>query len=300
MHPKSLQLTTVFYEKLVMTKRIDLHTHSTASDGVLSPAEVVRLAHQEGVGTIALTDHDTVDGLEEARQEAERLGMRFVPGVELSVTWGKKTIHIVSLAPKELGPYRCYAKRIWQQRDARARKMGAKFEALGIYNMYESALELAGNPLNLSRRHFAMALHQRGTVGSEDEAFARYLRDDGPAFVKTEWSSLSDAMRLIEETGGIAVLAHPGRYRFPEPYSIQDLLEDFRALGGEVIEVTTGSHCPSENESFIRVAVNMGFAASTGSDYHGHRPGRPGLGQQEQLPTYLTTVLDLIDKRNNQ
>ena len=283
-----------------MTKRIDLHTHSKASDGMLTPTEVVRMAHQNGVQTLALTDHDTVDGLEEARLEAERLGMRFVGGVELSVTWGKKTIHIVSLDPQELGPYRCYAKRVLRQRDARARQMGAKFETLGIYNMYESALALAGNSLNLSRRHFAMALHQRGTVGSEDEAFVRYLKDDGPAFVKTEWSSLSDAMRLIEETGGIAVLAHPGRYRFPEPYTIQDLLEDFRALGGEVIEVTTGSHCPSENESFIRTAVNMGFVASTGSDYHGHRPGRPGPGQQEQLPPYLTTVLDLIDKRKEQ
>ena len=282
-----------------MTKRIDFHTHSTASDGVLSPTEVVRLAHKNGVQAVALTDHDTVDGLEEARLEAERLGIRFVGGVELSVTWGTKTIHVVCLDPKELAPYRCYAKRIFRQRDARARQMAAKFEAMGIYNMYESALELTGNPLNLSRRHFAMALHQRGTVGSEDEAFVRYLRDDGPAFVKTEWSSLNDAMRLIEETGGIAVLAHPGRYRFPEPYSIQDLLEDFRALGGEVIEVTTGSHCSSENACYIRTAVNMGFVASSGSDYHGHRPGRPEPGQQEQLPPYLTTVLDLIDKRKN-
>lgn len=277
--------------------RIDLHVHSTASDGVCSPAEVVRVAHENGVKVLALTDHDTVNGLKEARLEADRLGVRLIDGVELSVMWGKKTIHVVCLAPKDLEPYHEVSRKLCQLRECRARRMSKKFEALGIYNMYDDALALAGNKLNLSRRHFAMALVRRGTVGTEDEAFVRYLRDDGPCFVQTDWSDLSSAMKLIRETGGVAVLAHPGRYRFPEPYTIQDLLDEFKALGGEVIEVTTGSHHASENERFIRVAVNMGFVASTGSDYHGHRPGRPGPGMQEQLPNYLPNVIELIEQR---
>lgn len=150
--------------------RIDLHVHSSASDGVFSPAEVVRKAHANGVEVMALTDHDTVSGLKEARKEAEKLGMRFIDGVELSVSWGGRTIHVVSLGPKKFEPYRELSEKLSKQRDLRARTIASKFDAMGIYNTYEQALDLAGNGLNLSRRHFALALVQRGTVGTEDEA----------------------------------------------------------------------------------------------------------------------------------
>lgn len=168
---------------------------------------------------------------------------------------------------------------------------------MGIYNTYEQALELAGNGLNLSRRHFALALVQRGTVGTEDEAFEKYLRDEGPAFVKTQWMTLPEAMRFIRETEGVAVVAHPGRYNFAAPLTTIDLLEEFKALGGDAIEVTTGSHFEAENERYTRVALNMGFLASTGSDFHGCKPGRPEPGLQEPLPDYLPTVLDLLKDR---
>ena len=277
--------------------RIDLHVHSSASDGVFSPAEVVRKAHANGVEVMALTDHDTVSGLKEARKEAEKLGMRFIDGVELSVSWGGRTIHVVSLGPKKFEPYRELSEKLSKQRDLRARTIASKFDAMGIYNTYEQALELAGNGLNLSRRHFALALVQRGTVGSEDEAFEKYLRDEGPAFVKTQWMTLPEAMRFIRETEGVAVMAHPGRYNFAAPVTTIDLLEEFKALGGDAIEVTTGSHFEAENERYTRVALNMGFLASTGSDFHGCKPGRPEPGLQEPLPDYLPTVLDLLKDR---
>lgn len=277
--------------------RMDLHVHSTASDGVWSPTEVVRKAHANGVEVMALTDHDTVAGLAEARKEAERLGMRFIDGVELSVSWGNRTIHVVSLGPKKFEPYRELSESLSRQRDQRARTIAAKFDAMGIYNTYEQALALAGNKLNLSRRHFALALLERGTVGSEDEAFEKYLKDEGPAYVKTEWMTLPEAMHFIRDTEGVAVMAHPGRYNFPAPLSTIDLLEEFKALGGDAIEVTTGSHFEAENERYTRVALNMGFLASTGSDYHGFKPGRPEPGMQEPLPDYLPTVLDLLKDR---
>lgn len=277
--------------------RIDLHVHSSASDGVFSPAEVVRKAHANGVEVMALTDHDTVSGLKEARKEAEKLGMRFIDGVELSVSWGGRTIHVVSLGPKKFEPYRELSEKLSKQRDLRARTIASKFDAMGIYNTYEQALELAGNGLNLSRRHFALALVQRGTVGTEDEAFEKYLRDEGPAFVKTQWMTLPKAMRFIRETEGVAVMAHPGRYNFVAPVTTIDLLEEFKALGGDAIEVTTGSHFEAENERYTRVALNMGFLASTGSDFHGCKPGRPEPGLQEPLPDYLPTVLDLLKDR---
>lgn len=277
--------------------RIDLHVHSSASDGVFSPAEVVRKAHANGVEVMALTDHDTVSGLKEARKEAEKLGMRFIDGVELSVSWGGRTIHVVSLGPKKFEPYRELSEKLSKQRDLRARTIASKFDAMGIYNTYEQALELAGNGLNLSRRHFALALVQRGTVGTEDEAFEKYLRDEGPAFVKTQWMTLPEAMRFIRETEGVAVMAHPGRYNFAAPVTTIDLLEEFKALGGDAIEVTTGSHYEAENERYTRVALNMGFLASTGSDFHGCKPGRPEPGLQEPLPDYLPTVLDLLKDR---
>lgn len=277
--------------------RIDLHVHSSASDGVFSPAEVVRKAHANGVEVMALTDHDTVSGLKEARKEAEKLGMRFIDGVELSVSWGGRTIHVVSLGPKKFEPYRELSEKLSKQRDLRARTIASKFDAMGIYNTYEQALELAGNGLNLSRRHFALALVQRGTVGTEDEAFEKYLRDEGPAFVKTQWMTLPEAMSFIRETDGVAVVAHPGRYNFAPPLTTIDLLEEFKALGGDAIEVTTGSHFEAENERYTRVALNMGFLASTGSDFHGCKPGRPEPGLQEPLPDYLPTVLDLLKDR---
>ena len=277
--------------------RMDLHVHSSASDGVFSPREVVRKAHANGVEVMALTDHDTVAGLKEARDEAQKLGIRFIDGVELSVSWAGKTIHVVSLGPKHLDPYRELSERLSRQRDMRARTIASKFDAMGIYNTYEQALEFAGNKLNLTGRHFALALVARGTVGTADGAVEKYLRDDGPAYVKTEWMTLPQAMQFIRETEGVAVMAHPGRYNFAPPVTTIDLLEEFKALGGDAIEVTTGSHFEAENERYTRVALNMGFLASTGSDYHGFKPGRPEPGLQEPLPDYLPTVLELLKDR---
>lgn len=273
---------------------MDLHMHSNASDGVYSPSQVVQMAFDNGARVVSLTDHDTVAGLAQARKKAQALGMRFIDGVEMSVSWADKTIHVVSLGFKDPQPYVQLAQNISQMRERRARAMAAKFDAMGIYNTYEQALELAGNKQNLSRRHFAMALVARGSVASEEDAFDRYLKDNGPAFVKTPWQTLPEVMRLIRDSGGVAVMAHPGRYTFAPPLSNIDLLEEFKALGGNAIEVTTGSHSESENARYARVAKNMGFLASTGSDFHGLKPGRPDPGMQEALPEDLPTVLELL------
>ncbi len=275
--------------------RIDLHMHSNASDGVLAPADLVALSHRNGVRVMALTDHDTVAGLSDARAAAQALGIRFIDGVELSVTWHGKTIHVVALAPKHFAPYEKLSTVLSQKRRARARAIADKFNVLGIDNMYDEAIALAGNPLNLSRRHFAMALIRRGVVKTEDEAFDRFLKDDGSAFVKTEWMSLEEAMRIIGETGAIAVMAHPGRYRFKNGHTVEELLEEFKRLGGRAIEVTTGSHFGNESEYFAGVALRSEFFASTGSDYHGDKATRPEPGMQETLPSHLPTVLDLLD-----
>ena len=276
---------------------IDLHVHSTASDGVLRPRDVVRLAWQNGVQTLALTDHDTVAGLDEARREAQGLGMRFVDGSELSVTWSNRTIHVVALAPSNLAMFDAMSRDRSRLREERARAMSEKFEHFGIYGMFEDAMAIAGNALNLSRRHFALALLKRGLVCDENQAFTRYLADQAPCFVPTQWFSLPEVMDFIARAGAEAVLAHPGRYSFDEPSKNRQLLEEFKALGGRVIEVTTGSHFAADNARYTQVAVNMGFWASTGSDFHGHRPGRPAPGLQAPLPTYLPNVLDLLDQK---
>lgn len=273
---------------------IDLHVHSTASDGVLRPRDVVRLAWQNGVQTLSLTDHDTVAGLAEAAKEAKALGIRFINGSELSVTWGRRTIHVVALAPKNLEMFECMSRERGRLREERARLMGERFERFGIYGMFNEAMAIAGNALNLSRRHFALALLHRGEIQDENEAFTRYLSDTGPCFVPTQWFTLPEVMQFIADAGAEAVLAHPGRYSFDEPSQNITLLKEFQALGGRVIEVTTGSHFAADNARYTQLAVNMGFWASTGSDFHGHRPGRPAPGLQQPLPTYLPTVLDLL------
>lgn len=268
----------------------DLHCHSDRSDGTLAPAELVRRAHANGVEMLALTDHDEVDGLAEASAEAARLGLRFVPGVEVSVTWGGETVHVLGLgidpACAELveGLARTRA-----GRDERAREMAEQLAAAGISGAYEGAAKYVGNPQLISRTHFARFLVDTGVCEDIGEVFTRYLSEGRPGFVPHRWATLAEAIRWIRVSGGTAVIAHPGRYRLGRT-ALLALIEEFRALGGVGIEVVCGSHAPYQYDEFARHAREFGLKASRGSDFHGPGESRVELGALPPLPHNLVPV----------
>jgi len=256
----------------------DLHNHSTCSDGLLSPTQLMELAAKCGVDAIALTDHDTTDGLAEARVAAERVGVKLVNGVEISVSWGKTTLHVVGLAIDPENPVLSAGLRsIREGRKARARRIAEALANLGIPDTLEPALALATNESMVSRTHFARYLATSGKVKNIQAAFDKYLAKGKPAYVSHEWASLEDAIDWIKTAGGVAVLAHPGRYDL-KPAFRNAMLEEFRSLGGEAIEVVTGSHRPEQYPMWRRVAEEYGFLASRGADYHGpgESPYEPG------------------------
>lgn len=256
----------------------DLHNHSTCSDGLLTPTALVELAHRKGVDTLALTDHDTVDGNAEAAAAAERVGLGFVAGVEISVSWGETTLHVVGLGiDPENAVLRAGLQSIREGRNGRAREMGEKLARLGFAGCYDGALDLAGDENRLSRTHFARYLAMTGAVRDTQQAFDKYLAKGKPAFVAHQWAGFEEAVRWIVAAGGTAVLAHPGRYDL-KPMMREEMLKQFREFGGEAIEVVTGSHRPEEYKLWQREALEHGFMASRGADYHGpgESPCEPG------------------------
>lgn len=270
--------------------KTDLHCHSTMSDGVLEPEEVARRAHANGVNLWALTDHDIVDGIPVARAEAQSLGMRFIAGVEISVTWSGHTVHIVGLNVDDTHTGLVEGLRaVRSGRSERAREMGRRLDAMGVPGSYEGALRYVSNPALISRTHFARHLVDQGVCKSLQEVFSRYLGENCPAYVPMQWSSLEQAVGWIRAAGGRAVIAHPGRYNY-SPMQFDVLFEQFRDLGGEGIEVITGSHTPDQYSVYADVARRYGFMASCGSDFHGPRESRIDLGQLPPLPADLTPV----------
>ena len=257
-----------------MTLDIDLHCHSTVSDGALHPADVVKRAAERGVNVLALTDHDQLGGLAEAREAAREAGLRFVEGVEISVTWRGKTIHVVGLnigrGADRLGRH---LEDVRAGRLGRARRMADDLARAGVPGCYEGALRFAENPDMISRTHFARHLVAAGVVKDTKAAFTHYLVPGKPGYVPFEWAALDDAVRWIVEAGGQAVLAHPGRYELSAG-ALEDLVVEFKRAGGEGIEVVTGSHSPEQYRLFGELARHHGLAASRGSDFHG--PGEGG------------------------
>ncbi len=269
---------------------IDLHCHSTASDGLLKPGELVARAAANGVEVLALTDHDDVSGLAEARAEAQSQGVRFVDGVEISVTWDRTTVHIVGLQiDPEDSVLRSGLESIREGRARRAEKIGDALEAAGIPDSLAGAKRYAENPDLISRSHFARYLAGSGRAPDMKSVFQRYLVKDKPGFVEHRWASLADAVSWIRASGGIAVVAHPGRYKFPKP-ELHAFLAEFRDCGGAGIEVVTGSHSPEQYLEFARVARELGLSASRGSDYHGKGESKADLGALPQLPDDLSPV----------
>jgi predicted metal-dependent phosphoesterase TrpH len=268
----------------------DLHSHSTVSDGTLSPRELVLRAATQGVELFALTDHDELGGLAEAAACAGEVGLPFVPGVEISVTWAGRTVHVVGLGvDADNGALRNGLAVLRSGRTARALEMGEQLARAGIPGAYDGALKYVGNPDLISRTHFARFLVERGLCRDTREVFGRFLVDGKPGYVKHRWAQLGQAVRWIVDAGGIAVLAHPGRYRITEN-EMWALLSEFRALGGAGIEVVTGSHAVADVERFAGLALQFGLAASRGSDFHGPGESAIELGGVGVLPYRLDPV----------
>lgn len=269
---------------------IDLHSHSTRSDGVLKPAQLAERAAANGVSMWALTDHDELRGLSEASQAAHALGIQFIPGVEISVTWCNRTVHIVGLGidpqSEQLNDALTY---IRAGRVGRAKEMARKLGELGVSGAYEGALAYASNPELVSRTHFARYLIEQNYCASMGEVFKRYLGDHKPAYVPMQWATLDDAVSWIHAAGGKAVIAHPGRYDYT-PMQFDALFDQFKALGGEAIEVITGSHTESDYITYAKVAKRFNFEVSCGSDFHGPGEGRLDIGQLPATPSDLRPV----------
>lgn len=270
--------------------KVDLHSHSVISDGVLSPAKVAERAYGNGVQLWALTDHDEVSGLEQASTSAAALGMGFIPGIEISVTWSGHTVHILGLNINWHTPALLDGlKQVRAGRTQRAIEMGEKLHALGIENAYDGALAYAANPAMLSRTHFARFLVAQGHCKNMQAVFDRYLGDGKPGSVDAKWSSLEDAVAWIHAAQGRAVIAHPGRYDYTS-MQFDALFDTFKNLGGEGIEVITGSHTVSQYEEYARVARRYNFLVSCGSDFHSPIEARLDLGELPPLPSGLKPV----------
>jgi predicted metal-dependent phosphoesterase TrpH len=268
----------------------DLHCHSVVSDGTLTPEALAERSHSNSVEIWSLTDHDELGGQERAKIAAEALGMRYISGVEISVSWSQDTIHIVGLG---IDPNNAeILEGLYQTRTGRtkrAKEMSTQLDQVGIKGAYEGALKFVGNPELISRTHFARFLVESGVCKNTNEVFANYLIEGKPGYVAHEWANLTDAVGWIKRAGGVAVIAHPGRYRYT-PLEMTALFDQFKELGGEGIEVVTGSHRPAEYQTFAKVALEYGFMASRGSDFHDPKESHVDLGKLPDLPSQLRPV----------
>ena len=275
----------------------DLHCHSVVSDGTLTPEDLAARAAGNGVELWALTDHDEIGGQHRAAAAARRHGMRYLTGTEISVTFAGETVHIVGLG-FDPDDERMHGglQRTRGGRGARAQEIAAGLAHVGIDDAYEGALKYVGNPELISRTHFARFLVETGVCRDTGEVFRRFLTDGKPGFVPHRWASLKDAVQWITEAGGIAVIAHPARYRFTanEEYA---LFTEFKAHGGRAVEVVTGSHSAAEYVKYAETAREFGLAASRGSDFHSPDESHTDLGQLPYLPGELTPVWELLADR---
>ena len=270
--------------------KADLHSHSTVSDGTLEPEALARRAAANGVGLWALTDHDEIGGQARARDEARRLGLPWVGGVEISVTFAGTTLHVLGLGvdiddaalARGLAATR-------GGREQRARAMAESLAQVGIRGSFEGALRQAGNPELISRTHFARHLVDTGVCASTNEVFRKYLVQGRPGYVPHRWAALGDAVRWITGAGGLAVIAHPGRYRFSVNEEFA-LFSEFKAHGGRGVEVVTGSHSSADAARAAALAREFGLLASAGSDFHAPGEGRFDLGGLPALPDGLDPV----------
>ena len=276
--------------------QFDLHTHSTASDGSLAPAELVQHAAACGIDVLALTDHDQTAGLSEAARAACVTGIEFVPGIELSATWSHQTVHIVGLgidpdcASLQAGIERISAFRHW-----RAEEIDRRLAKKGIYGALDGARSYAKGAI-LSRTHFAHFLVAQGHARDLRQVFKRFLVRGKPGYVPGEWASLEDALAWIREAGGLAVIAHPARYKISAT-RLRQLIGEFRESGGVGLEVVSGSHSRDDIISMSNLSCRFELAASAGSDYHGPENPYLDLGRLPSLPGECQPVWEHPDWR---
>ena len=262
---------------------IDLHSHSTISDGLLSPTALVQHAHARGIKVLSLTDHDDVEGLTEATSEAKLLGMHLIHGVEISVTWKRGTIHIVGLnIDSENKTLLQGLSSIREGRFERAKQIAHALDKIGIKGSLEGALKYAKSGI-LGRTHFARFLVETGYAKDVKTVFKNYLVKGKPGFIEHTWTSLENALTWIRESGGIAAIAHPARYDLGKN-NLLAFLDEFKALGGQGIEVISGSHTTEDALKFARISNEFEFLASVGSDYHGPGISYKEMGSLPKLP----------------
>jgi predicted metal-dependent phosphoesterase TrpH len=276
------------------TRVYDLHTHTFYSDGALAPAELVARAAAHGVQVLALTDHDVTDGVPEAQAAAQQAGITLVPGVEISVTWGTQTVHVVGLQIDITHPgLQAGLARLREFRDWRAEEIGRRLAKAGIPGAIEDARTRAQRGL-VSRTHFAQFLVAAGHASDVRSVFKKYLVHGKPGYVPGAWAGLDEAMGWIRAAGGQAVLAHPARYKITAT-RLKKLLGEFRDAGGAAIEVVSGSHSRDDMFRFAQLAGSYGLLASSGSDFHGPHNCYMDLGPLPPLPDGCTPVWQTWD-----
>ncbi len=275
----------------------DLHCHSVVSDGTLTPEELAARAHANGVELWALTDHDEIGGQQRAMAAARAQGLPYLTGTEISITFAGQTVHIVGLGfDAEDERMKAGLRATRGGRGERAQEMAASLAAVGIRGAYEGALKYAGNPELISRTHFARWLVETGVCRETNEVFRKYLTEGKPGFVPHRWATLRDAVDWITASGGVAVIAHPARYSF-SPTEEYALFSEFKAHGGQAVEVVTGSHTAAEYVRYADMAREFGLAASRGSDFHSPDESHTDLGALPYLPGELTPVWELLADR---
>jgi predicted metal-dependent phosphoesterase TrpH len=275
----------------------DLHCHSVVSDGTLTPEALAARAKANGVQLWALTDHDEIGGQERAIASAKALDMKYLTGVEISITFAGKTVHIVGLGFDHTNTDLVQGLRNTRGgRAERAKEMSEGLAKVGIHGAYEGALKYAGNHELISRTHFARFLVESGVCKDTSEVFRKYLSENKPGFVPHRWASLENAVHWITGASGIAVIAHPARYGFTanEEYA---LFTEFKNHGGRGVEVITGSHSSADALQYADTALEFNLAASRGSDFHSPDESHTDLGTLPWLPGQLTPVWELLSDR---
>lgn len=266
-----------------MSSQIDLHTHSSASDGVLLPADVVARAAEHGVRMLALTDHDTTGGLPAAQQIARLRGVALIPGVEISATWAGRTLHVVGLGiDADNASLQSGLANLRSIRQQRAWEMSQLLERVGLEGAWDGVRTLAQGDL-VGRAHYARLLVQRGLAKDPSEAFRRYLSRGRPGYVEVQWAKLDEVVDWIHHAGGLAVFAHPLQYRYPRAF-LRRLLTAFAAAGGDAIEVVTGGSTAEQVSAAAAYAQRMDLAGSLGSDFHTPEQPWNDLGRIRPLP----------------
>ena len=275
----------------------DLHCHSVVSDGTLTPEDLAARAKANGVELWSLTDHDEIGGQARALAAAKAQGMHYLTGVEISVTFIGHTVHIVGLGFD--ADNAALAQGLQDTRGGRkkrAMEMSDDLARVGIVGAYEGALPFVGNPELISRTHFARFLVESGVCKETNEVFRKYLTEGKPGYVPHRWATLRDAVTWITQAGGMAVIAHPARYNFT-PHEEYALVTEFKALGGQGVEVVTGSHSAAEYVTYGHTAKEFDLAASRGSDFHSPDESHTELGTLPLLNKELTPVWELLSSR---